>query len=902
MKKIIFIVLGLILLFEQTLLGNIINIPGDYSTIQEGINASINGDTVLVQPATYIENINYNGKNIVVGSLFLTTQDTSYISQTIIDGDSCGSVVAFENGEDSTAILTGFTITNGDAGSGGGISCTNNSSPSLKNLTITGNSADYGGGIYCYYNSNPSLDNVVITGNYADYGGGIYCHYNSNPSLDNVVIMGNSADYHGGGIYCWENSNPSLENVTITGNSAISSGGGICCYYNSNPSLDNVAITDNFADCGGGIFCCQSNPSLANATITGNSAVYLGGGIYCWANSSPSLENVTITSNSAGYGGGIYCWENSSPNLENITITGNSAVYLGGGIHCNNSSPSLENVTITGNSAVYWGGGIYCSYNSNLIFDVENRCNIYLNNISNSKGYGSDIFVNECDIINVIVDTFTVLTPTDYYTSPIDKFTFDILHSIKDSLINADLYVSVDGDDTNSGTTPDEPLKMIRCALSRIYVDSLSHNTIHLLPGVYSPSTNGENFPIEWSNYVSLEGISEEETILDADSLSGILRFHYVTESNITNISIRNGYAFGVWPMNCGGGIFCSDSSPSLENVTITGNSADKGGGIYCCYNSSPSLENVTITGNSAVNWGGGIYCRYSSPILENVIITGNSANEYGGGIYCCYNSSPSLVNVIITSNYAEYGGGIYCELYSSPSIINCILWNDFSQEIYFCQYGYSNTITISYSDIQGDSVGIVTNNNGTINWLEGNIDADPLFMDPENGDYHLSWTNFPNPDSTKSPCIDAGTPDTTGLNLPPFDLDGNPRIVNGRIDMGAYEWQELVGVDEPEYPLFIFDLFQNNPNPFNPDKIGKTTISFILASYEHLNEYTLSIYNIRGQLIKTFYGCEDNFWVRKDIEWNGTDEDGNKVTPGVYFYKFSYGDKSVTKKMILVR
>lgn len=70
-----------------------INIPADYPTIQEGTDTASAGDTVLVQPGTYVENINYNGKNIVVGSLTLTTGDTTFISQTIVDGDSSGTLI-----------------------------------------------------------------------------------------------------------------------------------------------------------------------------------------------------------------------------------------------------------------------------------------------------------------------------------------------------------------------------------------------------------------------------------------------------------------------------------------------------------------------------------------------------------------------------------------------------------------------------------------------------------------------------------------------------------------------------------------------------------------------------------------------------------------------------------------
>ena len=96
MKTIYFVLV--FFLFSTCLFSTIINVPADQPTIQAGIDAAVDADTVLVQPGTYVENINYNGKNITVASLFLTTQDTTYISQTIIDGNQTGSVVKFENG------------------------------------------------------------------------------------------------------------------------------------------------------------------------------------------------------------------------------------------------------------------------------------------------------------------------------------------------------------------------------------------------------------------------------------------------------------------------------------------------------------------------------------------------------------------------------------------------------------------------------------------------------------------------------------------------------------------------------------------------------------------------------------------------------------------------------------
>ena len=308
------------------------------SSIQAGIDSSSHGDTVLAYPEAYVENINFKGKNIVVSSLYLTTGDSSYISSTIIDGNSSGSVVIFANGEDSTAVITGFTVLNGRAGRGGGIRC-DASSPSLTNVRMQGNIADEnGGGIFCDHNSNPSLTNVTISGNTAEIdGAGLYCRNNSSPSLTNVTISGNFAERVGGGISCWLNSNPSLVNVAINENISRSGAGGISCWLNSNPSLTNVTVAGNWGlGDGGGISCYSSSPSLTNVTVAGNCGSVFGGGIYCY-NSSPSLTNVTVSGNRAWDGGGIFL-NNSSSSLVNcifwndnpdeICLSGTSSVSV----------------------------------------------------------------------------------------------------------------------------------------------------------------------------------------------------------------------------------------------------------------------------------------------------------------------------------------------------------------------------------------------------------------------------------------------------------------------------------------------------------------------------------------------------------------------------------------------
>ena len=178
------------------LAAKIIDIPSaNFPTIQSGIDSAQHGDTVLVQPDRYIENINFNAKNIIVGSLFITTGDTSYISQTIIDGNESGCVVVFENGEDSTACLSGFTITKGygfaDANQGAGISCLNNSSPILTHLIVENNEvasgSNGGAGILAISKSKPQLQNLIFRDNESkgSYGGAIRCVDSSNVTISN---------------------------------------------------------------------------------------------------------------------------------------------------------------------------------------------------------------------------------------------------------------------------------------------------------------------------------------------------------------------------------------------------------------------------------------------------------------------------------------------------------------------------------------------------------------------------------------------------------------------------------------------------------------------------------------------------------------------------------------------
>ncbi len=569
-------------------------------------------------------------------------------------------------------------------------------------------------------------------------------------------------------------------------------------------------------------------------------------------NSTTTISNFTIKNGMAigedsnGKGGGIYLSESSSPTLRNIIIKNNTAV-IGGGIYCHYSDFLMENVSIHNNTAIQLGGGIFYRSSSGSLFSPEYLCSIYSNNIENERGYGADIYSRWSYAMEVIVDTFTVMNPTDYHASPMEDFLFSIQNSVEDELINADLYVSVSGNDSNTGTSPENPLKTIKHALEIIYADLLNINTIHLAPGIYSPSTNSEQFPIHWSSYVNLSGAGQEFTVVDADSTYGVFNFNYVSNSIIEDITITggNGFSFSS-ETGSGGGIVLHNSSPVIRRVTITDNIGIQGGAVHCC--------------------------EHSSPIFENVLIADNTGST-GGAICCLVDSEATLINVTLYGNGAYSGGAIYLGQTSEVILSNSILWHNTPEEIYFQSSTWSGgQLTVSYSDIENGEAGIVVDDNSILNWMNGNFDEDPIFVNEETKKYHLQ---------SGSPCIDAGDPNS------PFDNDGTIA------DMGAFYYDQGTEIEENFELESLYYSLDNHPNPFNPS----TTIKFSLHNYSEVN---LTIYNIKGQKIKTLINSEIDKG-NQSINWNGDDKNNEPVTSGVYLYKLDVNGKTEAMKKCLL-
>jgi hypothetical protein len=238
---------------------------------------------------------------------------------------------------------------------------------------------------------------------------------------------------------------------------------------------------------------------------------------------------------------------------------------------------------------------------------------------------------------------------------------------------------------------------------------------------------------------------------------------------------------------NSGTAIDGYGSSPLIERCTIVGN----WGGIFFTLG-SPSVRRCLILGN----YGSGVYSQLGSPEVINTLIVGNFTGGSGGGVHCL-GCDATVQNCTIAANTAyNYGGGVYASGSATVATVNSILWANAARlegpQLYLRNLNpYVPQLTVSYCDVQAGRSAV--GGSGTLTWGEGNIDEDPLFVDPDGADGIVGNQDDNLRLSPSSPCVDAGD---NGA-IPPsvtVDLDGRPRIVDGDgdkapvVDMGAYE------------------------------------------------------------------------------------------------------------------
>jgi hypothetical protein len=777
------------------------------TNIQNAVDAAGAGDEIVVTNGTYAGGSRldpYGVLNCVVVDKPLTVQSVNGPGVTVINSVGEQGCAYLTN----NAVIVGFTLTNGLAyqSYGGGVYCESTNSV-LTNCVLTGNVAQYdGAGAY-----GGTLNNCTLTGNSALEGGGA-----ENCILNNCTLTGNSANAYYSGIAGFVGGSGggawlcTLNNCTLTGNSARA-GGGVC-----GGTLNNCTLTGNSANAceskdgnyfpgiGGGASDCTLN----NCTLTGNTTTDDGGGA-----SDCTLNNCTLTGNSAGDGGGAY-----SCSLNNCTLTGNSTTDDGAGAF----DSTLNNCTLTGNSAYEFDG--YGGYGGGAYSCTLNNCIVYFNSAPNGGNYDPSSTLNYCcttplptnGVGNISADPqlasashLSALSPCigagsatyasgtdidgDAWNNPpsigCDEYhagavtgplTVNVTATLTNVVINypvgltafiegrTDLSVWDFGDGdvavdepytSHTWTLPGDYLVtlwafndtypegvsatvIVHVELGLHYVEATSGNPVApytswataatniqdavdvALPGATIFVTNGTYAHVTVNTPLTLESINGPDvTVIDGGGQVGCV---YLTTTNtvMVGFTLTNGFNLASY---MGGGVYCESPSAVLTNCVLAGNSAGGGGGAY-----GGTLNNCTLTGNSATFGGGGAL----SCTLNNCTLAGNSATGYYGG---------------------DGGGAYYCTLN------NCIVY--FNSDPNGGNYDPSSTLNYCCTTPMPT--------NGV-----GNITNAPVFVDYAGGNLRLQ---------TNSPCINSGN----NTYAPgPTDLDGNPRIVGGTVDIGAYEYQ----------------------------------------------------------------------------------------------------------------
>jgi parallel beta-helix repeat protein/predicted outer membrane repeat protein len=415
--------------------------------------------------------------------------------------------------------------------------------------------------------------------------------------------------------------------------------------------------------------------------------------------------------------------EDANSVIDGFTVQNGSA-GVGGGIHCGSStaasSPTIRNCVITGNSVTDEGGGIYCTNGSSPPLLNCTVANNY------AAGRGGGLHCNDG-------------------SSP-----------IVDSCIISYNTAEIEGGGVWCGNTSSP--QFTNCTISDNIAEVWSGGGVYLFDGaapVFSYCTiSDNNSSIERGGGFSVDSIGTVLTldycIIENNSCEDSGGGCYIREGSavITNCTFTDNTA-----TKYGGGMYCSDSSPTLEDCTFTGNeAATSGGGIYLVSSSHSTIENCVFEGNFSSVKGGAI-AAYSSPFsMHNSLLNGNDS-DMAGGIFLD-NSSPIITSCTIVGNFGNHNGnGMFMDMNSDPELNNCILWDNMIRT-------YNSDPTITYSNIPGGNTA-------------GNIDADPLFVDPVNGNFRLQ---------VGSPCIDTGDPNS------PLDPDGT------RADMGVIPFLDSDG------------------------------------------------------------------------------------------------------------
>jgi predicted outer membrane repeat protein len=409
---------GALLLFAPVLSAEVYLVlpdgSGDFPTIQEAVDAAMDGDTIELGEGTFFGegnwDVDFRGKAITIGS------QAGNAARCVLDCQgSTGDVhrgFVFCTAENAGSVLSAVTVTHGRAelggavycsgaspiisdcifsannatGSGGAVYCLQGTGATFARCKFLGNRATFGGGLTTQHADIVASD-CVFRGNQADWAGGAVCSYNSSGATYlNCVFSGNTttsgSTRTGGGMLC--NDSPLVSGCTFTGNSA-GRGGGLGTDPSGFPTISECLFSDNLAFEGGAVACYyHSAPTLEDCVFRRNRAALYGGAVHCAGEVSPPISGCTFRDNAAEHGGGIN-YAGGEHTLSGSSFIENEALGAGGAIRFHASSAEISGCTFAGNRAAS-GAGVSCREEGTYAFA---QCTFH----GNEAGYGGAIYL-----------------------------------------------------------------------------------------------------------------------------------------------------------------------------------------------------------------------------------------------------------------------------------------------------------------------------------------------------------------------------------------------------------------------------------------------------------------------------------------------------------------------------
>ncbi len=635
-------------------------------------------------------------------------------------------------------------------------------------------------------------------------------------------------------------------------------------------------------------------------------------------------------------GGGIRI-EESDVDILNCIIQNNHAASAAG-VWISNASVFFSGNIIKNNRSFVATAGILVLNSSQVSFDT-----IQLNSVFNNYGprireYGQSVLMPP---IRIKLDTVTTMRVNNYYhfTSYDESGYNTYLVEVEGQTgyygyIEQDVYVSPQGDDANSGLSPDEPLKSLSMALTRIVSDSLIERSIHLAAGTYSATATGELFPLQFKHNISIKGAGSGQTTIDLEdsgNLSGLFivgtyrfRMHGVTIQNgalpefqttgfadfyvsrlveFRDVVFSNANMFEK-PF---GPTFKSIDTAIIDSCRFIGNVG--GRGVYF-YNSPTylpvkpeiKLDMYTTVFSENTYDGGTEYQTCPQLALNghnstqyiaradvvNCLFDNNSDNLFQLRQGVCINAKESFVN-IVNSTFANnvtaavVGAAIYVRSRTHVKAWNSIFYQNQPNQLTLYEnsqdWDFPVSLEVSHSMVTDGLSGIANIGTGnTIVYHPSNIDTDPLFT---------GYGDFPYSLSGLSPCIDAGTLELPeGITLPTTDLAGNPRVWGGSVDMGAYEFNP-VSIGESRLQAKAPARIVASSNPF-VHELGLTVTPKTGVPV------CITVHNLLGREVARLLDQTDNRLAYTTLQWNGRGSAGENLPAGAYIISLVEDGKEV--------